>query len=324
MTTSAEDSESDERIVIDENTEEVDLVRQRLTDLGDLSFLKSAKVLNLRWNRLTKIQGLNIPTLTELILYDNQIKKIENLDLLVNLKYLDLSYNRIEKMENLDGLEKLEKLYVCRNKISKIEGLENLKNLKVLEFGDNRIERIENLESLINLEELHLGANQIKIIENLECLSSTLKLLDLPANAITKIKGLETLKNLETLSIAQNGVSKIENLDLLQNLRVLDLNDNIIKELEGLKNLKKLNRLWIRKIKNLTPAKLVAELSMLSSLEHLVIEGTELSKEKDYRQQIFEVLPNLQQLDSYPIWWKSGDPWQLAPDGFFGDRKKET
>ena len=62
-----------EAIEIDENVEEIDLVRKRLTEMGDLSFLKQAKVLNMRWNRLTKIDGLNVPSLTELILYDNQV-----------------------------------------------------------------------------------------------------------------------------------------------------------------------------------------------------------------------------------------------------------
>ena len=68
-----------------------------------------------------------------------QIGKIENLDALVNLKYLDLSYNRIEKLENLDALKQLEKLYLCHNKIPKIEGLDEVSlnwNQDILDYPD--------------------------------------------------------------------------------------------------------------------------------------------------------------------------------------------
>uniref|UniRef100_A0A914QHJ9 Uncharacterized protein n=1 Tax=Panagrolaimus davidi TaxID=227884 RepID=A0A914QHJ9_9BILA len=50
-----DDSEEREEIEFNENAEEIDLVHQRLTEIGDLSFFKCAKVLDLRWNLLTKI-----------------------------------------------------------------------------------------------------------------------------------------------------------------------------------------------------------------------------------------------------------------------------
>ena len=40
----------------------------------------------------------------ELELYDNQIKKLENLSGLVNLKMLDVSHNMLRRIEGLEGL----------------------------------------------------------------------------------------------------------------------------------------------------------------------------------------------------------------------------
>ena len=42
----------------------------------------------------------------ELELYDNQIKKLENLSGLVNLKMLDVSHNMLRRIEGLEGLVK--------------------------------------------------------------------------------------------------------------------------------------------------------------------------------------------------------------------------
>ena len=47
-------------------------------------------------------------TLQELELYDNQIKKLENLSGLVNLKMLDVSHNMLRRIEGLEGLARCE------------------------------------------------------------------------------------------------------------------------------------------------------------------------------------------------------------------------
>lgn len=70
---------------------------------------------------------------------------------------------------------------------------------------------------------------------------------------------------------------------------------------------------------NLTIEKLVDELSHLP-LKHLAIEATPITKDSNYREKLIPLLPNLQELDSYPVWWKAGDPWQEVPEGFFGRR----
>jgi Leucine-rich repeat (LRR) protein len=61
------------------------------------------------------ILGINnlvgLDQLVKLKLDNNKIWKIQNLDHLVNLQWLDLSFNNIEKIE---GLSTLTKLTTCR------------------------------------------------------------------------------------------------------------------------------------------------------------------------------------------------------------------
>lgn len=70
------DATSDDEIVpIDANAESVEIIRQKLTSMGDLRFLKKVKKINFRWNLIKKIEGLDHigSTLVELILVDNQV-----------------------------------------------------------------------------------------------------------------------------------------------------------------------------------------------------------------------------------------------------------
>jgi len=87
-----------------------------------------------------------------------------NLDHLVNLEWLDLSFNLIEKIENLDNLTKLTDLILFSNRITKIEGLDNLQELNVFSFGQNLVrqldESVQYLKSLKNkLEVLNMADN---------------------------------------------------------------------------------------------------------------------------------------------------------------------
>ena len=101
--------------------------------------------------------------MVELELYDNKISKLENLNHLKNLTFLDLAFNVIKEVTpgSLDGLVNLRKLFLSANKIKKMQGVDKLVNLEQLDFGDNRIRKIENIETLVNLRELHLAKNKL-------------------------------------------------------------------------------------------------------------------------------------------------------------------
>lgn len=62
-----------------------------------------------------------------LLLQSNLISRIENLNKLKKLKYLNLAMNNIETIENLDQLESLEKLDLTLNFIGQLSSVENLR-----------------------------------------------------------------------------------------------------------------------------------------------------------------------------------------------------
>ena len=191
---------------------------------------------------LSKID--NLDHLTKLVFLElrlNQISKIEGLDQLKNLELLNLGYNKIEKMENLDKLIKLKRLSIYSNRIAKIENLENLKQLTTLSLSTNLIPKIENLESVIGLSTLFLGGNAISRIENLDKLTN-LRTLGLESNQLTEIENLDSLTNLVGLSLDSNQLTQIQNLDALTQLYRLDLSSNQISKIENIERLSRLRR----------------------------------------------------------------------------------
>lgn len=71
-----------------------------------------------------------ISTLEEISLHQFELEKIENLDKYCrHLRILFLQNNIIEKMENLEKLKELEYVNLAVNNISVIEGLEQSESL---------------------------------------------------------------------------------------------------------------------------------------------------------------------------------------------------
>ncbi len=87
------------------------------------------------------------------------------LTLLAAFSWLDLSFNQIRKIENIATLTELREIYFVNCKIAELEGLDSLVNLRLLEMGSNRLRTIQNLGNLTNLEELWLGRNKIATIQ---------------------------------------------------------------------------------------------------------------------------------------------------------------
>ena len=102
--------------------------------------------------------------LQKLQLDNNIIIKIENLENLVNLKWLDLSFNKITQMEGFEKLTKLQDLSLYDNKIQKVDGLKELCELNVLSVGRNLLRNHE--EVVTYLMTLKNKLQVIKMSEN--------------------------------------------------------------------------------------------------------------------------------------------------------------
>ncbi|XP_062401594.1 toll-like receptor 22 [Sardina pilchardus] len=184
-------------------------------------------------------EGLN--QLQALRVSNNPITVLNNiLNVLPNLKQLDMSFNKIIHLACFDfsnitrlylynnnilkiqpctfnKLTKLEVLKLSSNKLVSLENIFNnsLPNLKVLDLEGNKISHVtfEVFSGLRSLEDLILANNQIKSIsKNAFKGLKSLKSLDLKSNKI-KQKTLQNqglflgMPNLEVLNLARNSIS---------------------------------------------------------------------------------------------------------------------
>lgn len=107
-----------------------------------------------------------LSTLEEISLHQEHIERIENLEFYCrHIKILYLQDNIIEKLENLDKLKELEYLNMAVNSIQVIENLEKCESLKKIDLTMNFID-IENLKAsceclskVYSLRELYLTGN---------------------------------------------------------------------------------------------------------------------------------------------------------------------
>ena len=95
---------------------------------------------------------------------NNIIVKIQGLEGLVNLRWLDLSFNLIEKIEGLDNNKQLEDLSLYSNCVTELSGLEELNKLNVLSVGRNKIGKLEPM--LLYLKKLRNNLQVLKIEDN--------------------------------------------------------------------------------------------------------------------------------------------------------------
>ena len=192
----------------------------KITYLGGLEQLAPTLTeLSLRSNLIRRLEG--IETLSKLVsieLADNAIRKMGPMNLAVTcplLTNLDLSYNQIRRIENIRGLIHLKHLYVANNKLTTIgmeEGLGSLPiNLKRLDLGYNRIRHMENIPP--SLEELWLGKNKITVIKGLSHMDGSLRILDIQSNRLVSLlhgapaKKEEDQKAANTLEKAMKAVA---------------------------------------------------------------------------------------------------------------------
>ncbi|XP_012239080.1 leucine-rich repeat-containing protein 23-like [Bombus impatiens] len=96
--------------------------------------LEKLNNLELRGNILTTTNGIFFPGLIRLYLAENQIEKVEGLEILVNLRILHLRSNKISNLDGFDSrCAKLSYLNLRNNEITKISELEKLNCLTALE-----------------------------------------------------------------------------------------------------------------------------------------------------------------------------------------------
>ncbi|EZA62860.1 hypothetical protein DMN91_001529 [Ooceraea biroi] len=110
-----------------------ELIRKRSEhNEGEISTLEE---IALHQENIDKIEliGRQCRYLKILLLQHNLISKIENLNMLKSLEYLNLALNNIEVIENLEGLESLKKLDLTINFIGNLQDVKRLRCNEKLE-----------------------------------------------------------------------------------------------------------------------------------------------------------------------------------------------
>ena len=268
----------------------------KVVDLHGLRHIESLASLNLSGHNISKITELIGMSLESLDLEGNQIrdisplvnaKKLESLSLaqnpelkeidsissLTNLKYLSLSENRIEDISAISKLTALESLNLSRNRISNIAPLSNLTKLEVLDLSLNKVHDISAVAKLTLLKELNLASNQINDISPLKGLVDLTRLI-LDSNYIKVIQDLESLTDLKELSLADNEIQDVSPLATMAGLEQLDLSNNKIEDISNLSSLSNLRVLDL----SINSINSITQLGNLTNLVSLNLEGNELDE----------------------------------------------
>ncbi|WMV29415.1 hypothetical protein MTR67_022800 [Solanum verrucosum] len=225
----------------------------------------------------------------ELVLRDNQLKKVPDVVIFKKLLVFDVSFNEISSLSGLSKVSStLRELYVSKNEVTKMEEIEHFYELQILELGSNRLRIMELLENLKNLQELWLGRNRIRTV-NL-CGLKCIKKISLQSNRLTSMIGFQECVALEELYLSHNGIVKMEGLSTLVNLRVLDVSANKLTEINDIENLTKLEDLWLND----------NNIASLEGLEEAVTDGqTQANAQSpNYVSTLRQIFPNIEQIDS--------------------------
>jgi protein phosphatase 1 regulatory subunit 7 len=250
------------------------------------------------------------------------------------LRKLDLSYNQLKRIEGLDDLAPtLEELYLVENRLRVIEGLGALHNLKLLELGGNQIRdlKADSLKGLSSLEQLWLGKNKIAAPEP-GCFAHTPKLmrLSLQANRLTALnEGVfppGMVQELKELFVSENGITELRGMENLRGLTMLDVSMNPIRSLYVVRpatagaatsseeapsdarttvltvaNFPHLEEFWLTdgRLDDWREVELLAAFE--ATLTTVYLERNPLEKDKRYRDKVYQALPFITQIDSWPV-----------------------
>jgi protein phosphatase 1 regulatory subunit 7 len=150
----------------------------------------------------------------EIVVQHVRVKRIENIEKVVDLKKLSIIASCVDKIEGIGENKMLEHFEIYQGLLQRIENISHLTNLRVLDLSFNKIKKIEGLETLVNLEKLYLSNNRITVIEGIESLKN-LRLLELGANRIRRMDAacLINLGELEELWLGKNKIENMSDLD---------------------------------------------------------------------------------------------------------------
>jgi Leucine-rich repeat (LRR) protein len=140
------------------NLKSIELVHNNISKIDNISDLTQLLTLRIDDNPISKIENLETSTsLKGLYLNDCNISKIEGLENL-DLQGISLCNNQIKRIEGINHMVNLTELHLDNNQIQKIEGLDKIIKLKSLTLSSNPITEIEGFAFFSNLQRFRCSA----------------------------------------------------------------------------------------------------------------------------------------------------------------------
>ena len=211
-------------------------------EFDGLNQLKQSTYINLKENNLKYLpekncsvnnaepddRALDLPRVTELNLYNNELLQVPNISLLVELKRLLLHYNNLTQLPPFvfAGNKNLTDLVISHNKLTKLPPLvfANNKNLQYIDLSSNSLTEAPDLtggcEKLIKLilnsnnitslrpnyfngclvlKEVYLSHNLLTAMPSFTKIGSSLKILHIKSNRISGVISADMFINLTAL-----------------------------------------------------------------------------------------------------------------------------
>ncbi len=130
---------------------------RKITNIAGLEYATQLRELLMGRNQIKSYDRLaELPNLTTLYLWANNISDLSVLPLLPKLELLDLNWNHIRDVSRLAGFTNLTTLMLTGNKISDVSPLTGLANLEVLHLEGNPIQDTSVLASLTKLRDVDI------------------------------------------------------------------------------------------------------------------------------------------------------------------------
>ncbi|CAL5974108.1 Conserved_hypothetical protein [Hexamita inflata] len=144
----------------------------------------------------------------------------------LSITKLSLNYCELKNVDHLKILINLKELNIAYNKYVDITALKDMSQLLALDLSFCSLEQIDTLRSLVNLRDLRIRCNQVDITP-LQYLSELVR-IDLNSCGLYNISTLQYLPNLEEVDITNNSIIYIQPLQELNSIVELDARFNKI------------------------------------------------------------------------------------------------
>ena len=235
---------------------------------------------------------------TELTLAHSNMGSLNGLDLLPEIKVLNLLENRaIQGLQGIEALGKLEQLRIrlpgseSKGPVVKFDlgPVEEMRMLTFFSFeGHLNCPRLNEVEKLHGLTDLHLRNVELQYMPRFHR-HKQLARLSLEKTKLTDLAGLECLNSLQTLVLAENPI--LADLSAVADLKILfevKLSSNA--SLTSIAPLTKVQNLTTLELTGNERLQFVEDLAQLPKVTHLVLGGafskTWLESERSFTREI--------------------------------------